>query len=115
MRIAGLARSASFHGVVIALLLAAGCRSWQPVSPGEPLPDRIRVAIGGDTLVLRQPRIDGDSVLVGTIESPGAADTARVPLSDVGTLEAHAKDNLKTFLFVWVAAGMGLGLLLGGA
>jgi hypothetical protein len=98
--------------------MMAGCRSWRPATPGEPLPARVRVSTGTDTLVLLHPRIAGDSLLVGTLDDPGRADTVRVPLSRIEDLTGYSKDNLKTFLVVWVVVGLGLGLLvqmLGGA
>ena len=98
------------------LLLQTACATWKPVVPGiEPLPDRVRVTTTSDTLELRGPVIEADSVLLGTAVIGGSEEPVRLPLTGLLLMEERRVSFFRTFVLVYAAVGMLLGVLLRGA
>jgi hypothetical protein len=103
-------------GVLLLAQMASGCTSWRvmQVAPQELLvrehPEAIRVQEkGGSTYVLRNPVIDGDS-LMGTLKHV----SRRIPLATVDAVAVRKFSTLKTLgLVLGVPALAVAGLAIG--
>lgn len=101
---------------LIILSLQTACATWQPVVPGsETLPDRVRVTTTSGTVEIRDPVIEADSVLMGTVVLAGNEEPVRLPLTGLLLMEERRVNSFRTFVLVYAAVGMLLGVLLRGA
>ena len=71
------------------LVTVTACTTWQPLSPPAGpttgLPEQLRLTLHtGETVTLRTPYLEGDSVYVGLT---GPAEARRVPVTSVALVE----------------------------
>lgn len=82
--------------LVLFTTFLSGCASWQTVE-GPDLPDRARViTTAADTVDLDEPRIQGDSILVG--RDTRTETTRVIPTDSVLRLEARRASGGAAFL-----------------
>jgi hypothetical protein len=76
-------------------------------------PKRVRVTTATSAFELRQPWVEGDTLLGRRARSgSGAQDTIRVPLAGIQRLEMHATDPGATMVLVGVSLVVATGALL---
>ena len=97
----GQRRHVAVLGAIL-VLITQGCAVWSPIwFDGVPLPERVRVEErSGRTLEIVHPRLEEDSVLVGT--NRGSGEETRIPVDEVTQIERRSVSFGRTLLLVGV-------------